>query len=732
MKKTIRWIWYALLGLLGLLLLVVVFLFVYYQVLAGEKHKQDKVIAARTENVTIPADSTGGALSGATLNIIPVPQEVKFTGGVCRFPAAWVYTITDSLRQVVDEYLKIIPGIAGRYSTTGANISFRYRGDLPVQGYTLNVRPGNITAEYSNRQGLYYALVSLKVLKQNYKDVVPCVYLRDYPDLGVRGVMLDISRDKVPTLETLTGIAQLLADLKYNHFELYIEGFSFAYPSFKSLWEGKETPVTGEEIEKLDAFCRARFIDLVPNQNSLGHMMAWLATDQYKDLAECPDGYKLMGLITMKGTLDPVDPRSLELVTSMTRDLLPHFTSRNFNVNLDEPFELGKGKSKKLCEERGVGEVYFDYAMKMHELATANQKSMLMWGDIAIRHPQILSRLPRDITLLDWGYEATYPYEKNCQTLQSAGVRYMVCPGTNSWTSITGRTDNMMATIAKAATNGVKYKAAGLLNTDWGDMGHWQYLPVSYAGYVTGAAYSWNSKSIGKAPLNAFLSSYVFRDESGIMGTVVLDLGRYSRFEEIPMPNMTSTMMALQFGMRDEVLQQAIFARIIKGITDIMQEMAPDLVTAFQEQYENRHAFDFAGVYKFLDDQEAMLEQADLQTGDSLIIRDEYRNAIRLLRLGINLQQYTNNHRNMTREEERAQLQTMQELGKQYLEENRRLWMLRNKPGGYERSTAALNTLMRQVNDRLIMLDKSNLVKELSRFLEKVTNAGAVLYLRAS
>ena len=27
----------------------------------------------------------------------------------------------------------------------------------------------------------------------------------------------------------------------------------------------------------------------------------------------------------------------------------------------------------------------------------------------------------------------------------------------------------------------------GMLLTDWGDMGHWQYLPVSYAGYTAGA-----------------------------------------------------------------------------------------------------------------------------------------------------------------------------------------------------------------------------------------------------
>ena len=56
--------------------------------------------------------------------------------------------------------------------------------------------------------------------------------------------------------------------------------------------------------------------------------------------------------------------------------------------------------------------------------------------------------------------------------------------------------------------------------------------------------------------------------------------------------------------------------------------------------------------------------------------------------------------------------------------------MLRNKPGGYEQSVAVLNVLIQQINDRLILLDKPYLQRALNRFLEKVSTAGAVLYLR--
>jgi hypothetical protein len=609
---------------------------------------------------------------------------------------------------------------------------FRYRKELPVQGYTLNILPGQLTVEYSNRQGLYYALVSLKVLKINYSGTIPCVYLEDFPDLAERGMMLDISRNKVPKPETLMGIVSLLADLKYNHFELYIEGFSFAYPSFKNLWEGKETPVTGEEIQQLDTFCRAHFIDLVPNQNSFGHMMAWLATEQFADLAECPDGYKIFGLMEMKGTLDPNDPRSVELVTRMTDDLLPNFTSAYYNVNLDEPLELGKGKSKDEVQESGLASVYLDYAMKIHDLVTNRNKKMLMWGDIILRHPDVIRQLPKDITLLDWGYESSYPFDRNCKTLQSSGLRYMVCPGTSSWTSILGRTENMLGNIKAAASSGVKYGAAGLLLTDWGDMGHWQYLPVSYAGYLAGGALSWNSNNPDKLPLAEFLNRYVFMDAESVMGALVLDLGLYNRFEDIPVPNMTTTMLALQFGMRNRIMSDAILDKLTGGMKEMIKDLSPELVAFYDEKLKISHLFDYKGLFGFLDAKEDLLSRARMQTTDSQLIYDEYRNAIRLVRLGAGLQYYTDYSESMELQEKKAKLEELRNLLHQYLDENKRLWLIRNKAGGYDRSTAVLVTLGQQLDKKLEILNSSSFRRGIDRFLEKMTTAAAVLYLKTT
>jgi len=720
---------YLFLAIFGLILIIVILLNVYYSVLENKQARQMNGLKEATGDHAITVPSATTVREEGTLNLIPVPKKVKFTGGSYILPWKIIFSVADSLKDVAGKYLKIIPSEEQIYTSGGGNMVFIHNESLPVQGYILKIIPGRVTIEYSKRQGLWYALVSLKVMNLNYSGTIPCVTIEDSPDLEVRGLMLDISRDKVPTRETLIEVAQLLSDLKYNHLELYIEGFSFAYPSFKKLWEGKETPITGEDIEVLDAFCRDHFIDLVPNQNSLGHMMQWLATDEYKDLAECPKGYKIMGLEDMKGTLDPNDPRSLGLVTKMTDDLLPHFTSGSFNVNLDEPFELGKGKSKKLAEKTGVGRVYLDYALKMQSLLTDRNKKMLMWGDIVLKHPNLITLIPKNITLLDWGYEAGYPFEKNSKTLQEAGLDYMVCPGTNSWTTITGRTDNMLATIGSAAKNGVSHGAKGMLLTDWGDMGHWQYLPVSYAGYTVGAALSWNSRSENEMALAKFLNCYVFRDVKGIMGNLALDLGRYCRFEEFPMLNMTTTMMALRLGLRDKIMVNAIFDKIITGISEMMGEIAPEMVEGFKEQYKNRHKFDHQGLNDFLQSKEELLMESSIGTPDSSLVKDEYLNAIRLIRFGSGLKGYIENRSSLSPDDQKSQLKVLRELGTKYLEENKRLWLSRNKPGGYDRSTALLNNLMNQIDSRIILLEKPAPARWYNRLFERTGSAGAALYI---
>ena len=660
--------------------------------------------------------------------LVPVPKSVAWTQGVFRLGQHITLSAPaddqDRIAQYVEQQLTIKATPA-----SGGSWRFVKRQDLGNEAYHLSVKPAGITLEYGQLAVVFYGLTTIRQLAMQSGDTIPCVDITDQPDLAIRGFLLDISRDKVPTLETLYGVVDYLSMLKYNHLQLYIEGFAFAYPSFRALWETTETPLTGEEIEKLDAYCRDRFIELVPNQNSLGHMAAWLATDQFKDLAECPDGYAVLGLWHGKTTLALADPRSLALVKQMSEELLPHFTSTHFNINLDEPFELGRCRSKARVKKEGLGKVYMDYAMQMNDYVKSKGKKMMMWGDVVTKHPEIMPSIPKDITLIEWGYEANHPFKKNCQAYRDAGLRYLVAPGTSSWASLTGRTTNMLGNIANAVGNAIAYKAAGMLLTDWGDLGHWQPLPVSYAGIAYGAALSWNYGSKDQVPLARFLSESTFRDDTGLMGDFVLNMGRYNQYEEIPVIGTTTTAMAYQFGMVDKVILDALTRQAQPGITAFIEPDETAMSNALTRKFHNAGVYHHRTIIDYTSALAQDLLRAKINRSDSATIKDEYRNSIRLIQLGATLKQYINDRNEQSPEENQALLREMHDLSQVTIREFERVWHLRHKRSGIARSIKPLYILQEQINKEMAWQHTGGLARFFKRTKEKVISAGTVIYL---
>jgi hypothetical protein len=142
-----------------------------------------------------------------------------------------------------------------------------------------------------------------------------------------------------------------------------------------------------------------------------------------------------------------------------------------------------------------------------------------------MHYPELIPELPDDVIALEWGYEATHPFMENSEQFARAGVPFYVCPGTASWNSILGRTDNAKANILNSVTSGLEHGAIGFLNTDWGDNGHWQPVPVSYVGFAYGAAVGWCVEANRDIDLPAVLDLHAFGDTAGEMGRVAYDLG---------------------------------------------------------------------------------------------------------------------------------------------------------------------------------------------------------------
>ena len=362
------------------------------------------------------------------------------------------------------------------------------------QSYRLRIGADGIAAEAQDRAGLFYAAVTLAQLIERSGGALPAVEIEDAPDFQVRGVMLDISRDKVPTMESLFRLTDRLADLKINQLQLYTE-HAFAYREHEDVWKNA-SPMTPDDVRALDAYCQKRCVDLVPNQNSFGHLERWLTLPRYNGLAELPEGGAPLpwgGFRSQPTTLCPTDPQCVRFLSELYDDLLPNFTSRLFNVGCDETFDLRGpgGRSRKLVEEQGEGRVYLDFLKKIHRLVSERGHTMAFWGDIIIRHPELIAELPKNAVALEWGYEADHPFDAHGALFEKSGIPFYVCPGTSSWNSLAGRTSNMRENLRIAAEQGLRHGATGYLITDWGDGGHWQPLSVSYAGFTYGACLAW-------------------------------------------------------------------------------------------------------------------------------------------------------------------------------------------------------------------------------------------------
>jgi hypothetical protein len=424
------------------------------------------------------------------------------------------------------------------------------------QGYTLIISAKGIEIVYREPPGLRAAAATLRQLFRQYGCHLPCLKIRDWPDFPRRGVMLDISRGRVPKLETLLDLVEHLAEFKINELQLYTE-HTFAYRRYKSVWQSWGA-LTAKEIRKLDARCRELGIDLVPNQNSFGHVRYFLEHPRLKKLAEISRPYAVASgeFVRQPSTLAPTHPGALPFLRGLYDELLPNFSSRFFNVGCDETFDLGLGRSKKLCEQIGKGRVYLDFLKKIHREVSRRGKCLMFWGDIILKHPKLipeLAKISRDappriradrqvspaIIALNWGYEANHPFAKEAAQFAKAKIPFYICPGTSTWQTLIGRHDNALANLRAAARAGKKFGALGYLITDWGDGGHPQPLAVSWPMFLAGAASAWNANGFDKKKLVPVLSRDVFEYSTGRIASAAFKLGFAHKKLGVRAPNET-------------------------------------------------------------------------------------------------------------------------------------------------------------------------------------------------
>ncbi len=409
--------------------------------------------------------------------IVPQPQKVEY------FDVDYHFDDVYRIEQAEESYLSVVNYIKG-FLTESPDapkaIIFKRDETLGKEEYKLELDE-NIVITSKGPQGAFRGASTLKQLA--FFKVVKKQHISDYPDIEHRGFMLDISRGKVPTLQTLFEYVDILSDLKYNQFQLYLDNIVVEYKHYP---EYCQDVLTIDELRELDRYCKERFIDLVPNQNGLGHMENWLKIPEFKPLAIVPESGPV-------NTLNPFDERSLDFVKTLLDDTLLGFTSDYVNINMDEPFGLGKGQTRELCSQLGVENVYVEYLNRVIEFVQKkHHKTPMYWDDFVISHKEALEKVSRDSIALEWGYEAEWPFYERCEILRKANRRFYTCPSTATFASVTGRFDVMLDNVEAAAKSCIAFGGEGFLITEWGDGGHPQFSTMFVLPLAFGAACAWH------------------------------------------------------------------------------------------------------------------------------------------------------------------------------------------------------------------------------------------------
>ncbi|MFX0063993.1 MAG: hypothetical protein ACFFC7_17625, partial [Candidatus Hermodarchaeota archaeon] len=308
---------------------------------------------------------------------------------------------------------------------------------------------------------------------------------------------------------------------------------------------------------------------------------------------------------------------------------------------------------------------------------------------------KLIPKLPKDAIALIWGYEAGHPFDKLSKIMNENGLPFYVCPGTSSWNSFAGRTQNAIENLRNAAINGKNHNALGYLITDWGDHGHLQPLPISYLGFLVGAGLAWNSnvdKNLEKwLDIPSLLNFHVFNDKTGVMGKIAYDLGNTYRQRGFSIPNRTVLFVILIFVDR---LSKTILDEL--NLEHLGIEKHERFNLSFSDMALGRMSLEnLEKTQRYIDDVLRPLKNTDMDRKDADLIIKEFQWVADILKFAC---EYGVARINAGIDIPISEIpsETKSILAKKLtvlIDQHRQIWLERNRPGGLDNSITYLSRI---------------------------------------
>jgi hexosaminidase len=283
----------------------------------------------------------------------------------------------------------------------------------------------------------------------------------------IKGFHLDL-RVQVMTMDALKAFALKLSGYGINTLIMEWEG---TYPFEKHPLIPNRYAYTKEQIVSFIDYCNKLGIDVIPLQQSFGHVEYILRNDRYKDLREDQKDFSQVCPLQTK--------QDSALFTDLYTELASTHTSKYIHIGGDETYLLGHdARCRAMVAKEGKSKLYIDYIRMLCNIVIRLGKIPVLWADIALKYPDAIKLLPKSTVFVDWNYGWDMNRFGNHQKLLESGYEIWGAPALRSspdnyyLTEWEKHFKNIRDFVPAAAKLGYK----GIIMTSWSTSG--VYSPV--------------------------------------------------------------------------------------------------------------------------------------------------------------------------------------------------------------------------------------------------------------
>lgn len=229
----------------------------------------------------------------------------------------------------------------------------KINSDLSEEEYLINIDDNNFEVEGGSEKALFYAEQTVKQIALQY-DKLPICKIHDKPRFSYRGFMLDSARH-MQSIKEIKKIIDAMSLLKFNKFHWHLtedQGWRFEsgkYPDLNTKAAVRPFSDFGktinnkpygrvyakDEMKEIVAYCKERFIDVIPEFDMPGHVSALLHV-----FPEISCSGESVEVKTHQGIyhdiLCPAKDKTYDIVENIIDEFCEIFESEYFHIGGDE------------------------------------------------------------------------------------------------------------------------------------------------------------------------------------------------------------------------------------------------------------------------------------------------------------------------------------------------------------------------------------------------------------